>query len=109
MEHMSTEVQSSPMNIQQAYQFAAANPDILQKITCYCGCDSLGHESNYDCYVSSVDEYGNITFEEHGLACTTCVDITQDVMRLLRSGKSITDAQMYIDSTYGKYIATPAS
>ena len=107
-DEMPMEVLASPMNVQTAYRFAVANPDVIKEIFCYCGCDSLGHTSNYDCYVSDVDENGNITFEPHGLACSTCVDITQDVMRMLRDGKSTTEAKAYIDETYGKYILPQA-
>lgn len=103
LDEMPMEVQSAPRTVQQAYQFAAANPDVMKQIFCYCGCDSIGHTSNYDCYVSSVGEYGGITFEQHGLACSTCVEITQDVMRMLRDGKSLAESKEYIDETYGKY------
>jgi len=100
---MPAEVQSAPMTVQAAYQFNAANPGIMQDIPCYCGCGDIGHTSNYDCYVSSVDEQGSITFDNHALGCSICVDITQDVMRMLRDGKTPQDARAYIDATYSKY------
>jgi len=106
MEEMSPEVLASPMIVQSSYRFAAANPDIMKDIPCYCGCDSLGHTSNYDCYVSSVNADGSITFEEHGLNCLTCVNITQDVMKILREGKSPGEARDYVNATYGKYSTT---
>jgi len=104
LEEMSMEVRAAPLAVKTAYQFAAANPDIMKDIPCYCGCDSLGHTSNYDCYVSNVNTDGNITFEEHGLNCLTCVNITQDVMKLLREGKSPGDAKDYIIAKYGKFL-----
>lgn len=103
-DEMPAEVLASSMNVQRAYRFAAANPDVMKEIFCYCGCDSLGHTSNYDCYISNVSEDGNITFEQHGLNCSTCIDITQDVMSMLRDGKSAAEASAYVDATYGKYI-----
>lgn len=103
MEGMPAEVQSAPVTVQTAYQFSAANPDIMKDIPCYCGCGSIGHTSNYDCYVSSVDASGTITYDSHALGCTLCVDITQDVMRMLREGKSPQEARAYIDSTYARY------
>lgn len=103
MDQMPAEVQSAPVTVQTAYQFAAANPDIMKDIPCYCGCGNIGHTSNYSCYVSSVDDKGNIAFDNHALGCSICVDITQDVMRLLREGKSPQDARAYIDATYSKY------
>ena len=103
MDQMPAEVQSAPVSVQTAYQFAAANPDVMEEIPCYCGCGSIGHTSNYACYVSHVDEKGEITYDNHALGCSICVDITQDVMRLLREGKSTQEARAYVDATYSKY------
>ena len=82
MDQMPAEVQSAPLTVQEAYQFNAANPDIMKNIPCYCGCGDIGHTSNYDCYVSHFDENDSITFDNHALGCSICVDITQDVMRI---------------------------
>ena len=49
MAEMPSAVQSAPVSVQQAYQFAAANPDVMQHIPCYCGCGAVGHPSNYAC------------------------------------------------------------
>ena len=103
MDQMPAEVQSAPVTVQQAYQFASANPDVMKNIPCYCGCGSVGHTSNYSCYVSSVDDKGKFTFDKHALGCSICVDITQDVMRLLKDGKSTGEVRASIDSTYSKY------
>lgn len=103
MEQMPAEVQSAPVTVQEAYQFNVANPEVMKDIPCYCGCGNIGHTSNYDCYVSNVDEKGNITFDNHALGCSICVDITQDVMRILKDGNSPQEARAYIDATYSKY------
>ena len=103
MDQMPAEVQSAPVTVQMAYQFSAANPDIMKGIPCYCGCGNIGHTSNYDCYVSDVDASGKVAFDNHALGCSICVDITQDVMRMLKDGKSPEDARAYIDATYSKY------
>ena len=103
MDQMPMDVQSAPVAVQEAYQFNVANPDIMQDIPCYCGCGDIGHTSNYDCYVSSVDANGTIAYENHALGCSICVDITQDVMRMLRDGKTPQDARAYVDATYSKY------
>ena len=103
MDQMPMDVQSAPVAVQEAYQFNTANPDIMQDIPCYCGCGDIGHTSNYDCYVSDVDANGTISYENHALGCSICVDITQDVMRMLRDGKTPQDARAYVDATYSKY------
>jgi hypothetical protein len=103
MDLMPAEVHVAPVTVQEAYQFNVANPDVMQNIPCYCGCGNVGHSSNYDCYVSTVDEQGSIAFDNHALGCSICVDITQDVMRLLREGKSAQDARAYVDAMYSRY------
>ena len=103
MDLMPAEVHAAAVSVQEAYQFNVANPDIMQDIPCYCGCGTIGHTSNYDCYVSDVDDAGKISFDNHALGCSICVDITQDVMRMLKDGKSPGDARASIDATYSKY------
>lgn len=103
LDQMPVDVQNAPVAVQEAYQFASINLNLMQDIPCYCGCGSVGHTSNYDCYVSGVDANGGITFDNHALGCSICVDITQDVMRMLRDGKSIQDARTYVDATYSKF------
>lgn len=103
MDQMPAEVQSAPVTVQEAYQFASANPDLMKNIPCYCGCGNVGHTSNYNCYVESVDGNGNFRWDSHALGCSICVDITQDAMRLLKDGKSPQEIRTSIDQTYSKY------
>ncbi len=103
LDGMPVEVKTAPTTVQQSYQFAAANPDVLKQFPCYCGCGKMGHTSNYSCYVSGTEKDGKITYDTHALGCSICVDITQDVMRLLKEKKPIAEIQSYIDSTYSKY------
>jgi hypothetical protein len=103
MAGMPAEVQNAPVSVQQAYQFAIANPDLMKQIPCYCGCGNIGHTSNYSCYVSGADDKGVITYDNHALGCSLCVDITQDTMRMLKDGKSPGEIRTLIDSTYAKF------
>jgi len=103
MEQMPPDVQTAPVSVQQAYQFAFANPDVLQELPCYCGCGSMGHTSNYDCYVAREDVEGLITYDSHALGCSICVDITQDAMRMLDQGKDLKEIRTYVDDTYAQY------
>lgn len=103
LEDMPAEVKSAPLVVQEAYQFAAANPDLMTHIPCYCGCGDMGHTSNYACYVSGQGPDGKLEYDEHALGCSICVDITQDSMRLFEQGKTLAEVRSYIDSTYAKY------
>ncbi len=103
MEQLPTSVQQAPRVVQEAYQFALANPDTLKQLPCYCGCGSMGHTSNYSCYVQEADVGEEITIDEHALGCSICVDITQDAMRLSDEGMSLPEIRAYIDETYAQY------
>ncbi len=103
LEEMPAEVQSAPVAVQEAYRFAFANPEIMQQLPCYCGCGAMGHDSNYECYVSGAGVDGKPIFDNHAMGCSICVDITQDAMRLLPEGKSVAEIKTYVDATYSKF------
>lgn len=59
-------VRESPPQVQEAYRFAVANPDILEQIPCYCGCGGMGHQNNRECYVTAFRADGTVAeFENH--------------------------------------------
>ena len=97
------DVQQAPVKVQEAYQFAVANREVVEQLPCYCGCGPIGHKSNYDCYVADVDPSGVVTYDPHALGCQICVDITQDTMRLLREGRGLAAIQKHVDLTYSRY------
>ena len=103
MTDMPAEVQQSPVAVQQAYQFAVANPEILEQIPCYCGCGAMGHTSNYSCYVAGSGSDGEVEYDNHALGCSICVDISQDTMRLLDQGKEVSEIFAYVDSSYARF------
>lgn len=103
LQQMPARVQTAAVSVQQAYQFNAANPDLMTQIPCYCGCGGIGHASNYDCYVANVDAEGVITYDNHALGCSICVDITLDAMRMAADGQSAQAIREAIDATYAKY------
>lgn len=94
-------VQDAPISVQQAYQFAHAHPEVLKQFPCYCGCGGMGHTSNYSCYIN--DANGDKAFDNHALGCSICVDITQDVMRMMDDGKEIGEIQDFVDSKYSAF------
>lgn len=102
MSEMPEAVQQAPATVQEAYQFAVANPDVTSQIPCYCGCGAMGHTSNYACFVAD-DSNGELAFDEHALGCSICVDIAQDTMRLLDEGKSVDEIFTYVDNSYSRF------
>jgi Protein of unknown function with PCYCGC motif len=100
---MPPEIQEAPVVVQQAYRFAAANPQVLSQIPCYCGCGEMGHGSNYACYIAGADPEGGLRFDAHALGCSICVDITQDVMRMQSQGEDLDAIRAAVDATYSRY------
>jgi hypothetical protein len=103
MSVMPIEVKNAPVTVQEAYQFAVANPDALKNVPCYCGCGKVGHTSNYSCYIKEVKPSGEIVFDQHALFCSICVDIARDVMKMTKDGKSNLEIRSAIDQTYSQY------
>ncbi len=97
------EVQLAPVAVSEAYRFAVANPAVLREVPCYCGCGAMGHTSNGACYLAAVSREGAPVFDGHALGCSICVDITHDVMRLMRQGKALAEIRAYVDTTYARY------
>jgi hypothetical protein len=58
-------VRMAPPVVQEAYRFAIANPEVLAKLPCYCGCGSMGHESDLDCFIEEFKPDGTIVFGYH--------------------------------------------
>ncbi len=103
MSDMSQKIQSAPQTVSDAYRFAVANPEATKNVPCFCGCGAMGHTSNYDCYVQDAPNNGKIIFDEHALGCSICVDITQDVMRMMGEGRAPPQIRQTILNTYSQF------
>jgi len=97
------EIQLAPVSVQQAYQFAAANPEVLKEIPCYCGCGAMGHKSNYACYIQDDSNPDNLVFDGHALGCSICIDITFDTMNMLDQGMELPEIRTEIDTIYSAF------
>lgn len=53
--------------VRAAYEFAARNPEVLERLPCYCGCERLGHSSNRHCFVAGRSASGGVTWDAHGM------------------------------------------
>ena len=95
-------VPRAPEVIRAAYTFAAHNPDILEYVPCFCGCESAGHTGNADCFVKGRNADGAVTeWEEHGMACLVCIDVARDAMQLHASGGSVQDIRSAVVAKFG--------
>jgi hypothetical protein len=102
---MPQSVQDSALTVQTAYRFAAANPEVMKQVPCYCGCGPMGHTSNYSCYIRSAQENedGASSFDTHALGCGICVDITLDTKRMLEEGNTVDEIRAKIDQEYSRF------
>ena len=91
-----------PMDIlTDAHIFAADHPEVASYIPCYCGCGSMGHKNNADCFVEARDKQGKVTSGvPHGAACAVCIDIAVESMKMRNSGASVTAIRKQIQSEY---------
>lgn len=52
-----------PAEVQAMYRYAAANEAVLKWFPCFCGCVSVGHRSNFDCYIREVLPDGRVRLD----------------------------------------------
>lgn len=86
--------------LQLAYSFALAHPEVLTYMPCSCGCSGMGHLSNWNCYVKDVSADGVVTFDPHASGCRVCLDITRDVAGMWQLGSPLSEIRSYVDATY---------
>lgn len=87
--------------IAEAYEFAGRNPDVLEFVPCFCGCETAGHRSNAHCFVQSRNADGSVeTWEPHGLGCAVCIDVARDAMQLQASGATVRDVRAAVETKY---------
>ena len=103
LEQMPEMVRAADTRTQEAYRFAAANPEAAREVPCYCGCVGLGHASSYDCYVAGESDAGELDYDMHAVNCTVCVDITQDQMRMIDNGDPPDAIRAFLADNYAKF------
>ena len=82
----------------KAYGYAIENPEVIEKIPCYCGCEEIGHTSLLSCYISDDGVYSS-----HASNCDICVGEVIRIKELYESGMYISDIKEIIDKEYSQY------
>jgi len=73
-----------------------AQPDLLSRLPCYCGCAKLpGFTNLRDCFLDAAGR-----FNSHGANCQTCIDEALDAQRLQAAGRSVAEIRRFIDGAY---------
>ena len=89
---MSPSLFASDVKARAAYQTAKDIPEVLAELPCYCGCMlSFGHKNNLFCFK-----------DEHGSACTVCMDIALDARDMHKRGLSTASIKETIRERYGR-------
>lgn len=94
--------------IRIAYRVAAQAADFLQWIPCYCGCgESVGHQSNKNCFIKEIQKDGSVVWDDHGTRCGVCMQIAVTTYKLKEEGKTAKEIRKTIDETYKSGFAKP--
>src|SRR5919106_1232179 len=88
------------------YEFAARQPQVLQYVPCYCGCETIGHRGNHDCFIRSRDANGRVQWNDHGTHCAVCIDVARDAMMMSNSGVPVPQIRAAIDQKWGSRAIT---
>jgi hypothetical protein len=95
-------VLNSSEKVKETYIIAATYPKEVASVPCYCGCVVDGHKSNLDCYVQQMGPNNAVeAWDQHGIGCDTCINITNDTIQMHDSGKSTKEIYKLIKEKYG--------
>lgn len=100
-------VMQAPEEVREAYAFATAseNVEMMQTLTCYCGCeapDGLGHDSLYTCYVEKLLPNDQIIYSSHAFGCQLCLAEALDASRWTAEGKTPEEIKEEIDIKFAR-------
>ena len=77
--------------VAEAYKMAAAVPETLDGVYCYCHCkESAGHYSLLDCFSS-----------DHAAGCDVCMSEGTIVYKMVQKGSTLNAIRAEIDRTFG--------
>ena len=93
-------IAKAPLQVREAYAYAAPGARLLTYIPCYCGCGASGHKDNLGCYVQRFSGGGWVVLEPHATACGVCVGITQDVMAMEKRAVGLKEIRRAIDEKW---------
>ncbi|MBW6517357.1 MAG: PCYCGC domain-containing protein [ANME-2 cluster archaeon] len=82
----------------KAYGYTLKNPEVVEKIPCYCGCGGMGHKSLKNCFISDEGVYSS-----HASNCDICVGEVIRIKNLFDSGMYISEIKDVIDGEYSRY------
>ncbi|CAM3566657.1 PCYCGC motif-containing (lipo)protein [Hydrogenibacillus schlegelii] len=94
---------NAPDDVRATYRLAARHADMLEWIPCTCGCGSIGHRSNRDCFIAERRPDGPVVWDSHSVGCDVCLNIAVDAARMAESGMPVSEIRKAIDTKYGSF------
>ncbi|MFQ5574130.1 MAG: PCYCGC motif-containing (lipo)protein [Terriglobia bacterium] len=82
--------------VQESYLFASMEPELLDEISCYCGCKNALRE----CFIKDFSDE-EIQYNSHGGNCQVCMDEALLSKYLVAEGKGTEEIGQQIDSKFG--------
>ncbi|UOQ43711.1 PCYCGC domain-containing protein [Halobacillus salinarum] len=90
------------------YKAVASHKEVVEKMPCFCGCgESVGHKSNYDCFVYSDPSGEKIVWDDHATKCGVCLETAVEAINQFENGKSIKTIRKEIEAKYEEGYAEP--
>ena len=94
-------VRGADARVQEAYRYALERPDVIRWMPCYCGCASMQHRSNLDCFLRARMSAGAVAFEQHASFCDVCVQTALLAKQRIGEGRSLAEIRAEVDATFG--------
>jgi Protein of unknown function with PCYCGC motif len=94
-------VRGADARVQEAYRYALERPDVIRWMPCYCGCASMQHRSNLDCFLRARMTAGAVAFEQHASFCDVCVQTALLAKQRIGEGRSLAEIRAEVDATFG--------
>jgi hypothetical protein len=86
-----------PAAVAAAYRFIAANPELAERLACYCGCgETMAHRHLRDCFWADDGRP-----DAHGAGCGVCLAEAIEAERLLAEGWDAAAIAEAIDDEFG--------
>ena len=89
-----------PIDVTGPAAFAVRNAEVMRHIPCYCGACPPDHGSNLSCYVTGFQSNGSPIWTDHASTCPICVNVTREVMLMVRKGRSLKQIRDALDREY---------
>jgi hypothetical protein len=94
-------VRQADARVQKAYRYALERPDVIRWMPCFCGCASMQHRSNLDCFLRARMTVGAVAFEEHASSCDVCVQTALLAKQRIGEGRPLTEIRAEVNATFG--------